>query len=55
MPALAVLKKYAGSKARTYSEGEGGPVEGVVRRGLQEFVLDEAADSGGSGRLTPAA
>jgi TnpA family transposase len=47
--ALELLKRYAGSKARTYGEAEDVPLAGVVRTGLQEFVFDAAADEATDG------
>jgi hypothetical protein len=44
--ALALLRKYAGSKARTYGEEDVVPLEGVVRGGLQAFVLEAPTDGG---------
>jgi hypothetical protein len=42
--ALALLRKYASSKARTYGEEDVAPLEGIVRGGLQQFVLEAPAE-----------
>jgi DNA-binding cell septation regulator SpoVG len=42
--ALELLKKYADSKQRYYEAGEDIPIEGVLRSGWQEIILENNAD-----------
>lgn len=42
--ALELLKKYAESKQRYYDAGEDIPIEGVLRSGWQEIILEKNAD-----------
>lgn len=42
--ALELLKKYADSKQRYYEAGEEIPIEGVLRSGWQEIILENNAD-----------
>lgn len=42
--ALELMKKYADSKQRYYDIGEEIPVEGVLRSGWQELILEKNAD-----------
>lgn len=42
--ALELLKKYANSKQRYYDAGEDIPIEGVLRSGWQEIILEKNAD-----------
>ncbi len=42
--ALELLKKYAESKQRYYDAGEDIPIEGVLRSGWQEILLEKNAD-----------
>ena len=42
--ALELLKKYADSKQRYYDAGEDIPIEGVLRSGWQEIILENNAD-----------
>jgi len=42
--ALDLLRRYAGSKARTYGEAEDVPIAGVVPGGLRELVVDVGKD-----------
>ena len=39
--ALELLTRYAGSKARVYAEEDVVPIDGVVRPGLRELVVEE--------------
>ncbi|MEC4807326.1 MAG: Tn3 family transposase [Jaaginema sp. PMC 1079.18] len=47
--ALDLLKKYAGSKARYYDKGEDIPIEGVIKSGWKEILLE--TDSDGNERI----
>ena len=38
--AVELLKRYAGSKARTFAPEEGVPIRGVVRPGWRELVFE---------------
>lgn len=42
--ALELLKKYADSKQRYYETGEEIPIDGVLRSGWQEIILENNAD-----------
>ncbi len=42
--ALELLKKYADSKQRYYDPGEDIPIDGVLRSGWQELILENNAD-----------
>ncbi len=42
--ALDLLRQYADSKARIYAEEDAAPIDGVVRPGLQELVVEAGAD-----------
>ncbi|MHC5825206.1 MAG: Tn3 family transposase, partial [Nostoc sp.] len=42
--AISLLKKYADSKQRYYDAGENIPIDGVLRSGWQEIILETGAD-----------
>ena len=42
--ALELLRRYAGSKARTYAEEDDVPVDGVVRPGMRDLVAETGKD-----------
>jgi TnpA family transposase/DNA-binding cell septation regulator SpoVG len=42
--AISILKKYADSKQRYYDAGEEIPIDGVLRSGWQEIILETGAD-----------
>ncbi len=43
--AIELLKKYAHSKQRYYDVGEDIPIEGVLRSGWQELILEQSSDN----------